>query len=61
MKKLTYLCLVLGLCVFISCGQTKEEVSETLVCYNTGEPCLADHSCCVVKQDVKIEDSIKVE
>ena len=61
MKELTYLCLVLVLSVFISCSQTKEESSEPLVCYNTAEPCLADHSCCVVKQDVKREDSIKVE
>ena len=40
---------------FTACGggetATEETATEAAVCANTGEPCLDDHSCCVVKEE----------
>ena len=30
-----------------------EAATEVAVCANTGEPCLDDHSCCVVKEEAE--------
>ena len=61
MKNLLYLFTVAVLSVFTACSGTQEEATtEVAVCSNTGEPCLADHSCCVV-EEVEANDSTTVE
>ena len=65
MKNLLYLFIAgLGLFAFTACGSgettTEEATTEAAVCSNTGEPCLADHSCCVV-EEVELDDSTTVE
>ena len=61
MNKLTYLFAAFGFFVFTACGggNSEEAATEVVVCANTGEPCLEDHSCCVVKEEA--EDSTSAE
>lgn len=60
MKKLSYLFAILGLFAFTACGGASEgaaeEATEVAICGNTGEPCLDDHSCCVVKEETVDHD-----
>ena len=55
MKKLMYLFVAGTMFAFTACvgGETatEETATEAAVCANTGEPCLDDHSCCVVKEE----------
>lgn len=55
MKKLIYLLVVGAMFAFTACsggGETAVDTQEEVaVCSNTGEPCLADHSCCAAKED----------
>ena len=65
MKNLVYLFAVAVLCIFTACSENQEEsaaesATEVAVCSNTGEPCLADHSCCVVEEE-EADDSTAVE
>ena len=56
MKKIMYLLVLAIMFVFAACSGgasegTSEEAAVEVVCSNTGEPCLEDHSCCAVKEE----------
>ena len=56
MKKLMYLFVAGTFAMLIACsggttdGAGNKVAPEPAVCSNTGEPCLADHSCCANKE-----------
>ncbi len=57
MKKLMYLFVAGTIFAFTACSgganeeAATEEAVEVAVCANTGEPCLADHSCCATSDE----------
>ena len=53
MNKLTYLITTIILLISTSCrDNTNKETIETIVCSNTGEACLDNHSCCIIQKEV---------
>ena len=58
LKNISYLFVALGLFLFVSCGTSESsKADEPMVCHNTGEVCLSDHSCCIINQEVEGQDS----
>jgi len=50
MKNISYLFVAFGLFIITACGTSEsKKVDEPMVCHNTGEICLSDHSCCATK------------
>ena len=58
MKNISYLFVILGLFLFVACGTSESnKVDEPMICHNTGEVCLSDHSCCIINQEFEDQDS----
>jgi len=58
MKNISYLFVVFGLFLFTACGTSESSrADEPMVCHNTGEVCLSDHSCCIINHEVEGQDS----
>lgn len=60
MKNISYLFVAFGLFIVTACATSESnEVDELMVCHNTGEACLPDHSCCIINKEIEEQDSEK--
>ena len=59
MKKLMYLFFATNFFLLTACsgGSSVNKKTQQLVCTNTGEGCVSDHSCCIIKDE---SDSLEV-
>ena len=60
MKNISYFFLAICLFFFIACSTSESnKVDEAMVCHNTGEACLPDHSCCIINKEIEEQNSEK--
>ena len=63
MKKLMYLFVATTFFMLTACsgGSSSEENTNQMVCANTGEVCLSNHSCCIIKNESESTEVIMLE